>query len=233
MLKTIHLAPLRALLTHFRWRASSNLPEHHQHHDDDQDGTNAAADYRVHSRSRRTAAEAAEQENDRNDHHNRPSDMNYRLGICSTSLDRAFALRMIDPIMPDNGLVISTEGFELIASASTMLFPKPVCARALPSCRNPTSLSDTDKRRLASSTSYLTRISPPLPFGNACLSALITSSVVTRPALTRGWLSTRFTRATPSAARRARLRRYRRDVRDPPRRGPNRRRCQARRAAPA
>ena len=57
--------------------------------------------------------------------------MNYRLGICSTSLDRAFALRMIDPIMPDNGLVISTEGFELMRERLDDAVPEAgMCASA-------------------------------------------------------------------------------------------------------
>src|SRR5580693_6596100 len=61
-----------------------------------------------------------------------------------------------------------------------MFVPKPVFVR--PFFRKPRPLSDTDRRQLAPSTSYLTNILPP-PSGNAYFSALITSSVTISPIL--------------------------------------------------
>ena len=45
-------------------------------------------------------------------------------------------------------------------------------------------LSDTDRRQPEARASYLTKMSPASPLGNACFSALITSSVTINPRLT-------------------------------------------------
>src|SRR6516162_5630745 len=87
---------------------------------------------------------------------------------------------LIDTVVPCGPLKISTRALSCFARASTMLVPKPLLTR--PFFRKPTPLSDTDRRQLAPSTSYLTNILPP-PLGNAYFSALITSSVTISPIL--------------------------------------------------
>src|SRR6476646_2708685 len=98
--------------------------------------------------------------------------------------DQAPAIATIETVVPSGPPDFSTIAPSWWASAWTILVPRPLCGLSSLTCAKTMPLSDTDRRQPEARESYLTKISPAAPLGQACFSAVITSSVTIKPRLT-------------------------------------------------